>query len=102
MPASSSGSGNDDTDWVLIDFQNSGQDSELQEVHLYDYTMHLDGSGAARFKFDCNQGSSNWKATPLEGGKGTLSFGTVAATSALCGASSIGETLSADISWVAA
>lgn len=90
-----------DTNWVLIGFQNSGQDSELQEVHLYDYTMHLDSSGAVQFKFDCNQGSSTWQATPMEGGRGTLTFGTVAATTALCAAESIGETLASDINRVA-
>lgn len=87
-----------DTDWVLIGFHKSGPEAELHEVHLYDYTMRLDGSGAARFKFDCNQGSSTWQARPSEAGKGTISFGPVATTTALCGAGSIGEMLSADIS----
>lgn len=78
-----SSSGLQNTEWVLIGFQDVGTD-ELLEVPLYKYTMRLGPSGQAHFKLDCNLGSSSWKATATDPSGGRLTFGPVAATTRLC------------------
>lgn len=76
-------SGLKNTEWVLIGFQGAGTD-ELHEVQLYKYTMQLGSAGQARFKLDCNVGSSSWEARARDPSGGTLTFGPIAATTKLC------------------
>jgi len=92
--------GLDNTEWVLIGVQEGSQDADIKEVPLYKYTMHLNAAGPAQFKFDCNNGTSSWEATPQEPGKGNLAFGKIATTMMLCGGESIGEKLAADLAGV--
>jgi heat shock protein HslJ len=85
------------TDWVLIGYQQPGDGTNLTEVRLYDYTMHLDGDGTAQFKLACNRGTSRWRATRMENGNGRISIDGVTATTALCADGGIGERLAAEL-----
>lgn len=93
--------GLNDTEWVLIGFYEGSEGTQLNDVPLNTYIMHLDVSGGVQFKFDCNQGTSSWTAASKQPGKkGSISFGKIAVTEMLCGGESIGETVSADMTRV--
>lgn len=91
----------DDTEWVMIGFQDGRRDAELTEVPLYKYTMHLDASGQARFQFDCNKGTSSWTGAEQVPGQGSLTFPRIATTAMLCPGDSLGDSVAADMGKVA-
>jgi len=97
MPDEPADSGLADTSWVLIATED-GAGSEPREVPLNKYAMSLDATGRARFTFDCNKGTSDWTAAPSSGSTGTLSFGPIAVTKALCPDTGFGEALAAALS----
>ncbi|WP_296679406.1 META domain-containing protein [Novosphingobium sp.] len=81
------------TTWLLIQQGPASEAGRLADVPPYAYTMALSKDGSARFKFDCNLGTGRWKSSPA-GPDGKLSFGTIAVSTKLCPAGSIGEQLS--------
>ena len=89
------------TDWVLIEYGTGAGDSGMNEVPPYDYTLTLASGGDAVFKLDCNRGRGSWEASP-EGNGGTLSFGPIASTRAMCPPGSIGQQLANDMAAVTA
>ena len=48
------------------------------------YTLRLDPGGRASMRLDCNRGTATWEATPASESTGTLTFGPIATTRALC------------------
>jgi len=83
------------TQWVLIEYK-APQSPAAIEVPLNRYTLTLDKHGTVSAKLDCNNGTASWTAAgrPSEG---SISFGPVAATRALCPADSLGEQLAGDL-----
>jgi hypothetical protein len=88
------------TQWVLIGYIDDGPSTDLHEVPLYKYTLRFDASDTAKLKLDCNLGGATWRAASIAKGKGSLSFGPVNATMALCPEGSMGESLASDLSRV--
>lgn len=86
-----------DTQWVLIEYSAVPGKGQAQEVTLNRYTMTLAKDGSMQAKLDCNRGLGTWTAIETKTGSGTISFGPVAATRAMCPEDSIGERLAADL-----
>jgi heat shock protein HslJ len=65
------------------------------------YTLRFDANGNASLQLDCNRGFATWKAEPAVGGlTGSLSFGPLAATRALCPAPRLDERIARDLPFV--
>ena len=84
------------TAWVLIEYRAEAA-STATDVPLNRYTLSLEADGTARAKLDCNNGTTRWTSTKGKPGSGSISFGEVAATRALCPEGSLGERLAADL-----
>jgi heat shock protein HslJ len=49
------------------------------------FTLRLGADGRATMRLDCNRGTASWKATAAgDGTTGSIEFGSIAATRALC------------------
>ena len=86
------------TDWMLIEY---GGDLTTQgkEVPPNRYTLSLEREGKAAFRLDCNYATTSWTAAQ-DGSDGDLSFGVIAATTAVCPDDLIGEQIARDMSKV--
>jgi heat shock protein HslJ len=90
------------TSWQLHAFQ-SMDDSQgtttVDEPARYSVTFNADGN--ASFRLDCNRGKGSWDSTPsADGDGGSLRFGLIATTRALCPPPSLGEKLARDLDYV--
>ena len=72
--------------WQLITIQS--MDDAQGTTQLADptnFTLHFGKDGHATLKLDCNRGFSNYETTPASSGNsGSLRFGPVATTRAMC------------------
>lgn len=57
------------------------------------YTLRLGPDGQAGFRLDCNRGTASWQTRPTGKGAGTLGFGPLAMTKAMCPAGSLADAL---------
>lgn len=65
------------------------------------YTLRFDANGNASLQLDCNRGFATWKAEPaVDGLTGSLSFGPLAATRALCPPPRLDERIARDLPFV--
>jgi heat shock protein HslJ len=90
------------TSWQLHAFQ-SMDDSQGTTVvdEPVKYTMTLNSDGNAAFRLDCNRGMGGWDSTPSASGDGgSLRFGPIAVTRALCPQPDLGEKLARDLDYV--
>ncbi len=90
------------TSWELIQFQSMDDaqgTTRVADPTLYTVTFGADGN--ASFRLNCNRAMGSWTATAAsEGVSGTLGFGRVAATRALCAPPSLDERLVRDLGYV--
>ncbi|QQS10995.1 MAG: META domain-containing protein [Rhodospirillales bacterium] len=64
-------------------------------------TVAFMADGRAALRLDCNRGAAGWRATPSAAGdSGTLEFGAIAATRAMCPPPSLGDRLARDLAYV--
>jgi heat shock protein HslJ len=96
------GSGNNvlvDTNWRLVEFRSMDDRQGVRRPANRDaYTLRLAANGTASFRLDCNRATGSWSASSgSDGRSGSISFGTPAATMALCPPPSMGEALGRDI-----
>lgn len=62
------------------------------------YTVRFAADGSAAFQLDCNRGSARWTAAPAAGSAGgTLQFGTVALTRAMCAPPALDTRIARDL-----
>lgn len=65
------------------------------------FTLHFGADGRASLRLDCNRGSGDWQATPAADGRsGSLTFGAIAATRALCAQPHLDERVVRDLAYV--
>ncbi len=65
------------------------------------YTLRFDADGTVQLRLDCNRARGTWSARPAaDSGSGSLRFGPLATTRALCPAPSLGERLGTEVSYV--
>ncbi len=72
------------TGWQLVKIQ-SMDDSVAEPDSVGQFTITFGADGRAAMKVDCNRGNGEWQSS----GPGSLTFGPVAATRAMCGPNSL-------------
>jgi len=90
------------TSWRLVEFQSMDDSQGITRPRdAGRYTMDLSADGTATFRLDCNRATGSWAASGSgDGTRGSIAFGSIAATMALCPAPSIGETLARDLNYM--
>jgi heat shock protein HslJ len=90
------------TSWELVRFQSmddSQGETLIDEPALYTVTFGIDGRTTMRL--NCNRAMGSWQAAPAaDGASGSLSFGMLAGTRALCPPPSLDEKLLRDLGYV--
>jgi heat shock protein HslJ len=89
------------TTWRLHDIQ-SMDDAQGNTRPQPDrvYTMRLTPDGRAAFQLDCNRGSTSYTVGTSEVGRGTITFGNVAMTRAMCPPGSLDSRIARDMGYV--
>jgi heat shock protein HslJ len=90
------------TSWQLVSFQSMDDSQGTTAVDdSGKYTLTFSEDGKAALRLDCNRGIGSWESTPsADGSSGTLKFGPLAVTRALCPPPSLGEKLARDLDYV--
>lgn len=90
------------TSWELVQFQS--MDDAQGTTRVADparYTINFGTDGRASLRLNCNRATGSWQATPAADGlSGSLVFGTLAGTRALCPPPSLDEKLLRDLGYV--
>lgn len=84
-------------EWRLTDVETEGGITRLTPAQSERHRLVFAADGRVTMQLDCNQGNATWNASLPDRGTGTLSFGPVAATRALCPPPSWGEDLALDL-----
>ncbi|MGA0023182.1 MAG: META domain-containing protein [Burkholderiales bacterium] len=64
------------------------------------FTLQFSADGRASLQLDCNRGSGTWQAKASSQDSGTLTFGPIAATRALCAPPHLDERVARDLAHV--
>lgn len=64
------------------------------------FTLRFGADGRASLRLDCNRGTGAWKLTPAGDGTGSIEFGPIAATRALCAPPHLDERIARDLAYV--
>jgi len=64
------------------------------------FTLRFDADGRVSLRLDCNRGTGSWQATPSGNGGGTLTFGPIATTRAMCPPPHLDERVARDLAYV--
>lgn len=89
------------TSWQLVAIQS--MDDAQGTTRIADparFTLHFGTDGRAALRLDCNRGSGNYEATPPTDGSGSLRFGPVATTRALCPPPQLDQRVARDLGHV--
>lgn len=89
------------TSWRLVEMQSMDDAQGIvrpDDPQKYTLMFNADGTVAARL--DCNRGSGTWRNDIANATGGTLTFGPMAVTRALCPAGSLGERLERQFPYV--
>ncbi|MDB6179691.1 META domain-containing protein [Paracoccus sp. Z330] len=81
--------------WQLVEIQ-SMNDTTMTPDDRSNYTMEFLPEGTVAVKADCNRGTGSWESEA----EGTIRFGPIAATRALCTPTSISEEYLGQFEWV--
>lgn len=89
------------TTWVLKSIQS--MDDAIGTLAVAEparFTLRLDADGQASFTLDCNRGTATWQHKAAGDASGSLQFGPIAATRALCSPAHLDERVARDMSFV--
>ena len=89
------------TSWQLVAIQS--MDDAQGTTRIADpasFMLHFGTDGRASLRLDCNRGRGNYEATPATAGSGSLRFGPVATTRALCPPPHLDERVARDLGHV--
>jgi len=90
------------TSWQLVQFQS--MDDAQGTTRIADpalYTVSFGADGRVALRLNCNRATGSWQATPAaDGMSGSLGFGVLAGTRALCPPPSLDEKLLRDLAYV--
>jgi len=85
------------TSWKLISFQSMDDAQGTSTAEGREYSVTFNPDGTATGQFDCNRANSTWSGTATSTESGTLKFGPVAMTRALCPPPRFDELLGAQL-----
>lgn len=89
------------TTWRLVEIQSMDDSQGITRPANPDsYTVAFDANGTAFLRLDCNRGRGPWKAEPTGKSQGSLEFGTIASTKAMCPPGSLGDKISQQLGFV--
>jgi heat shock protein HslJ len=89
------------TSWRLVAIQS--MDDAQGATRIDDpgrFTVHFGADGRAALKLDCNRGTGRWESKPSGATSGSLQFGPIAATRALCPPPHLDERVARDLGYV--
>ena len=90
------------TTWQLLSVQSMDDAQGATKVaDPSHFTLSFGADGRAAFRLDCNRGTGDYKvASASDGNSGTISFGPIAATRALCPPPHLDERIARDMAYV--
>ena len=90
------------TTWELITIQSMDDAQGTTRIDRPEkFTLQFAADGRANFRLDCNRGSAKWKSAPsAESTSGTLEFGQLSTTRAMCAPGSHYRKLMRDLPYV--
>ena len=90
------------TTWQLLSIQSMDDAQGVTKVaDPGRFTLSFGNDGRAAFVLDCNRGNGDYKVAPAsDGNSGTISFGPIAATRALCPPPHLDERVARDMAYV--
>jgi heat shock protein HslJ len=90
------------TQWELVAIQSMDDAQGTTRIASPQrFIVSFAADGSAAFRLGCNRGTAPWRAVPSrEGTSGTLAFGPVAATRALCSPPSLDQRVARDLAYV--
>lgn len=87
--------------WRLVEFQSMDDAQGTTRPSNRDqYTVEFNADGTAYLKLDCNRGRSSWNATRTGAMQGSLEFGQLSSTMALCNDGGLSERLGQQLGFV--
>jgi len=87
--------------WNLVSFTSSSDAVGVVKPQTSEqFQLEFGADGKAAFRFDCNRGSGSWQADGTATGSGSLRFGAVATTRAMCPQQAMTARLPGDIEFV--
>jgi len=89
------------TSWRLLEMQSMDDEQGTTRANNPDrYTITFSEDGTAYMKLDCNRGRSSYEAESTSAGQGSLQFGNIASTMAMCPPDSLSEKLGQQLGFV--
>lgn len=89
------------TSWMLLSIESMDDAQGVTRIEEPEhYTMFFGEDGRAAFRVDCNRAMGSWTAVPSGGEGGSLQFGNLASTRAMCPPSSHGDRVLRDLGHV--
>ncbi|QIQ86359.1 META domain-containing protein [Erythrobacter sp.] len=89
------------TSWRLLEMQSMDDAQGTTRANNPDrYTITFGEDGTAYMKLDCNRGRSSYEAESTGAGQGSLQFGNIASTMAMCPPDSLSEKLGQQLGYV--
>lgn len=90
------------TTWELVAIQSMDDAQGTTAIAAPEhFTVSFAANGQASFRLDCNRGTATWQATPAaDGTTGTLRFGPVATTRAMCPPPHLDQRVARDLAFV--
>jgi len=84
--------------WKLVSFTSSSDAVGVVKPQTPDqFQLAFGADSKATFQFDCNRGSGSWQADDTQSASGSLRFGAVATTRAMCPQQAMSARLPGDI-----
>jgi heat shock protein HslJ len=89
------------TTWQLVEIQSMDDAQGTRRPGDGSrYVIDFGGDGHVSVQLDCNRGTGNWKNVVIHAGEGSLEFGPLAVTNALCVEPTLGEFLGRQLVYV--
>ena len=90
------------TTWELVAIQSMDDAQGTTRIdHPEKFTVSFAADGRANLRIDCNRGSATWKSSlPAESSSGTLEFGPLVSTRAMCPPGSHDQKVMRDLPYV--
>lgn len=89
------------TTWRLVEMQSMDDSQGVSRPPNRDlYTVEFNRDGTAYMQLDCNRGRAPWTSKRTGAGQGTLEFGPIASTMAMCPPGSLSEKLGQQLGFV--
>jgi heat shock protein HslJ len=89
------------TAWQLVSIQSMDDAQGTTRIaEPQRFTLHFGDDGRAALRLDCNRGNGSWEAKPASASSGSLTFGPIASTRAMCPPPSLDQRIARDLGYV--